>query len=54
MEATVVYWYVLYDILLDAGLDTWLVNGRQTRQLPGRKQMSKIVSGYNSCTVMDH
>lgn len=37
MEATGVYWYVLYDILLDAGLDVWLVDGRQTRQLPGRK-----------------
>lgn len=37
MEATGVYWYVLYDILVDAGLDVWLVDGRQTRQLPGRK-----------------
>jgi len=37
MEATGVYWYVLYDILLTAGLDVWLVDGRQTRQLPGRK-----------------
>jgi transposase len=37
MEATGIYWYVLYDILLDAGLDVWLVDGRQTRQLPGRK-----------------
>jgi transposase len=37
MEATGVYWYVLYDILLDSGLDVWLVDGRQTRQLPGRK-----------------
>ena len=37
MEATGVYWYVLYDILLDGGLDVWLVDGRQTRQLPGRK-----------------
>ena len=37
MEATGVYWYVLYDILLNAGLDVWLVDGRQTRQLPGRK-----------------
>ena len=37
MEATGVYWYVLYDILVDTGLDVWLVDGRQTRQLPGRK-----------------
>ena len=37
MEATGVYWYILHDILVDAGLDVWLVDGRQTRQLPGRK-----------------
>lgn len=37
MEATGVYWYVLYDILRDIGMDVWLVDGRQTRQLPGRK-----------------
>jgi transposase len=37
MEATGSYWYVLYDILLEADLDVWLVDGRQTRQVPGRK-----------------
>lgn len=37
MEATGVYWYVLYDILLEAGIDVWLVDGRETRQVPGRK-----------------
>jgi transposase len=37
MEATGVYWYVLYDILQEAGLDVWLVDGRETRQVPGRK-----------------
>lgn len=37
MEATGVYWVVLYDILKAAGLDVWLVDGRQTRQVPGRK-----------------
>ena len=37
MEATGVYWVVLYDILKEAGLDVWLVDGRQTRQVPGRK-----------------
>jgi len=37
MEATGVYWVVLYDILKQTGLDTWLVDGRQTRQVPGRK-----------------
>lgn len=37
MEATGVYWVVLYDVLNEAGLDVWLVDGRQTRQVPGRK-----------------
>jgi transposase len=37
MEATGVYWVVLYDILTQAGVEVWLVDGRQTRQVPGRK-----------------
>jgi len=37
MEATGVYWVVLYEILESAGLDVWLVDGRQTKQVPGRK-----------------
>jgi transposase len=37
MESTGVYWLVLYDILVEAGLDVWLVDGRQTKQVPGRK-----------------
>lgn len=37
MEATGSYWAVLYDVLTESGLDVWLVDGRQTRQVPGRK-----------------
>lgn len=37
MEATGSYWVILYDILTEAGLDVWLVDGRQTKQVPGRK-----------------
>jgi transposase len=37
MEATGVYWVILYDILRSAGLDVWLVDGRSTKQVPGRK-----------------
>lgn len=37
MEATGVYWVILYDILREHGLDVWLVDRRQTRQVPGRK-----------------
>jgi transposase len=37
MEATGVYWVVLYEILAKAGLDVWLVDGRQIKQVPERK-----------------
>lgn len=37
MEATGVYWNILYEILVEAGIDVWLVDGRQTKQVPGRK-----------------
>jgi len=37
MEATGVYWLPLYGILEQAGLQLAMVNGRQTKNLPGRK-----------------
>lgn len=37
MEATGIYWVILYEILEQAGIDVWLVDGRQTKQVPGRK-----------------
>ena len=37
MEATGVYWVILYEILEQSGMDVWLVDGGQTRQVPGRK-----------------
>ena len=37
MEATGVYWLPLYGVLEGAGLKAVMVNGRQTRNLPGRK-----------------
>lgn len=37
MEATGVYWVILYEMLESAGIDVWLVDGRQTKQVPGRK-----------------
>jgi transposase len=37
MEATGVYWLPLYGVLEAAGLEVSMVNGRQTRNLPGRK-----------------
>jgi transposase len=37
MEATGVYWLPVYGVLEAAGLDVRMVNGRQTRNAPGRK-----------------
>lgn len=37
MEATGVYWLPLYKILEQAGMEVRMINGRQTRNLPGRK-----------------
>lgn len=37
MEATGVYWNILYEMLEEAGIDVWLVDGSQTKQVPGRK-----------------
>jgi transposase len=37
MQSTGVYWIPLYDVLEQHGFDVWLVNARDTRNLPGRK-----------------
>jgi transposase len=37
MEATGVYWINLYEVLADTGIDVWLVDGKETKQVPGRK-----------------
>lgn len=37
MEATGVYWITLYDMLVAAGLEVFVVNGRHVRHVPGRK-----------------
>ena len=37
MEATGVYWLPLYGVLEAAGLEVLMINGRQTRNVPGRK-----------------
>ena len=37
MESTGVYWVVLYAVLEEAGLDVYLVNGRDAKNVPGRK-----------------
>jgi len=37
MEATGIYWINLYEVLAESGLDVWLVDGKETKQVPGRK-----------------
>lgn len=37
MQSTGVYWIAVYDILEGAGLEVYLVNARDTKNLPGRK-----------------
>jgi transposase len=37
MEATGVYWCILYELIEEASIDVWLVDGRETKQVPGRK-----------------
>jgi transposase len=62
MEATGVYWVILYELLEEAGIDVWLVDGRQTKQVPGRKtdvkdcQWIQELHSYgllNRCLVVD-
>lgn len=37
MQSTGVYWIPVYDVLEQYGFEVWLVNARDTRNLPGRK-----------------
>src|ERR1700680_1551149 len=37
MQSTGMYWIAVYDILEHAGLEVYLVNARDTKNLPGRK-----------------
>ena len=37
MQSTGVYWIAVYDILEAAGMEVYLVNARETKNLPGRK-----------------
>src|SRR6478609_10945878 len=37
MESTGVYWVILYAVLEEAGMEVYLVNGRDVKNVPGRK-----------------
>ena len=45
MQSTGVYWVAVYDILEQAGFEVYLVNARDTKNLPGHKATCKRVSG---------
>ena len=53
MQSTGVYWIAVYDILEASGLEVYLVNARETKNLPGRKSdvqesqwLMKLHTGY--------
>src|SRR6266700_2715093 len=37
LQSTGVYWIAVYDILEESGFEVYLVNARETKNLPGRK-----------------
>ena len=37
MQSTGVYWLPVYEVLVERGLEVFLVNARHTKNLPGRK-----------------
>jgi hypothetical protein len=37
MQSTGAYWVAVYDLLEEAGFEVYLVNARETKNLPGRK-----------------
>jgi hypothetical protein len=54
MEATGVYWFALYEMIEQAGIEVYLVNGRAMRNVPGLvKAMYKIVSGCKNFIATD-
>ncbi|MDR0294971.1 MAG: IS110 family transposase [Prevotellaceae bacterium] len=54
MERTGTYWQNLFSTLIGQGFDVILVNGRQTKTSRGRRQRSKIVSGYKNSIRWDY
>ena len=45
MQSTGVYWIAVFDILEAAGFEVYLVNARETKNLPGRKATCRRVNG---------
>ena len=56
MQSTGVYWFSAHDVLEEHGLEVFVVNARNTRNLPGRKTdvqesqwLRKLQCAFNSC-----
>jgi transposase len=45
MQSTGVYWIPVYDVLEQYGFEVWLVNAKETKNLPGRKSEYRKVNG---------
>ena len=55
MQSTGVYWIPLYDVLEEAGFEVYLVNARDTKNLPGRKsdvQESQWLLKLHTCGLL--
>ncbi len=55
MQSAGVYWIPLYDVLEEAGLEVYIVNARDTRNLPGRKsdvQESQWLLKLHTCGLL--
>jgi len=46
-----VYWIAVYDILEQTGLEVYLVNARDTKNLPGRKSDVQGRKSRTSCRI---
>jgi transposase len=45
LQSAGVYWIAVYDILEEASFEVYLVNARETKNLPGRKSECRRVNG---------
>jgi len=53
MESTGVYWIPVFQILEAYGFEVFLVNARHVKNVPGRKQMFRIVNGFSTFIPSD-
>ena len=53
MEATGVYWVPIYEVLEDCGIEAFLYDSRQTRNVSGRRSDVLDCQWGQSCTVTD-